>query len=229
MAVTHLNPCKVCFFTMPFDFQDDHSLSPPPLDSADIDAGWADRRMPPERGVIHESQENLRWLADLVRGMRKEILVDANGRAWEVLARKVGNTDSDLGDPWTPRELTAGRIAIRTGLINGTIIPANANLEFVVPATLTHYWLELSFSGHLLTGAAFDSGAAVPANPAPNGTFPARVYYRLFQLKRNSAGGIDQASYVQYARRNFSVASYVANITGRAPEYTVHYGIAFLE
>lgn len=220
---------KLTNFIMSFDLHDDHSVIPDPPESADIDARWATRPESRERGVVLESQDNLRVLADLVRGMRKETITDADGKLWEVLARRAGTDEVVSNDPWTPYQVSDSRIGIRTGLINGTVIPINANTEVIVPSALTQFWLELSFVGHNLTSAKYGAGASVPTNPIPGATFPTKVYYRLFALKRKAAGGIDWESLVQYARRNFSVISYVANITGEAPEYSVEYGIAFVE
>lgn len=216
---------------MSFDYRDDSPLGLPPLQSVDLLASsWADPPRSEERGTILESQENLRWTYEMLRQMRRETIIDADGIVWEVLARRVGvSTSGAVGDPWTPYEVAGPKIAIRTGLINGTIIPTNANQEVIVPTTLTQFYLELTFSGHNLASARYAGAPAVPANPAPGADFPEKLYYRLFELKRLASGTIDWTSYRQFAKRNFSVASYVANITGEAPAYTVEYGIAFLE
>lgn len=136
--------------TSPYlDYRDD---SPFPLAPAEtgIDLGQMDWAAPPrrdERKSLLETESNVRELARLLTGMRRETITDLNGQTWETPARRVGVSQSSKGQ-WSLtifKEALSVRCSIGTirndSLVNGDgVVIRNPNDLFAVGADA---WLVL--------------------------------------------------------------------------------------
>ena len=182
-------------------------------------------------GMLRRSEQGRNdKVGRLLAGLDKITIPGADGRKYDVIGRAAGLNEVVTNfDPWTPYEVSKGVVAIRTGTVNGTVIPLNANQEFTVPGGLTDYYLEIALTGLNVSSVSYATAVSgsVPANPAPGETFPDAVRVLLFTLQ-STAGSINWSTYAQYRSQSLSIASYVAEITGSAPEYTVKYGIVIL-
>lgn len=133
------------------EFRDDFPLNPPPLAE---EPEWSRR---PDSGEMHGSIEeiraNLRHLADLTRGLRREHLTDDEGRRWDFLGRFVSQ-DADEAEtrPLQIRRGPDGVAQIRGSMIYGmggatsvANLPLDEWNQVAVPLGSSAIWLRFQF------------------------------------------------------------------------------------
>lgn len=178
--------------------------------------------IPVRAGRWSKLQERLNIIQDAIMALaRGENLTSGNHiQIKQIAPNKVSITGTPGGSraasedhPWRPAAASSGKVRIRLGNVNGTIIPENWNAEIEIDDTTDAgmMWLEVDINEDgRPTACRYLNADTVPLLAPPSGydQLPPKLYYLLFAY---ASDGGEVTNFYIVAKRNLEA---VLTMTG---------------